>query len=121
MTQACQRCGKEFRTFPSRIKDGGGKFCSQTCSNRAHLWKGDKAQFWAGYGRARRLYPILGKCEVCKKAKAQDCHHIDKNQLNNDRSNIVLVCKKCHVKIERRWEKIWETRRRNMEARRGTA
>jgi hypothetical protein len=27
----CRYCGKEFPTFPSFIKDGGGKFCSGKC------------------------------------------------------------------------------------------
>lgn len=29
----CQRCGKEFYTFPSRIKVGNAKYCSRNCIN----------------------------------------------------------------------------------------
>lgn len=31
----CGTCGKEFRTYPSVVKRGGGKFCSRSCSGRA--------------------------------------------------------------------------------------
>lgn len=31
----CATCGKEFRTFPSMVKKGNGKFCSQACYGRS--------------------------------------------------------------------------------------
>jgi len=31
MIVKCQICGKEFKTFPSRIKNGNGKYCSRKC------------------------------------------------------------------------------------------
>ena len=30
----CLECSKEFETFPSEIKKGGGKYCSRECSNK---------------------------------------------------------------------------------------
>jgi hypothetical protein len=31
MIKNCQNCGKQFHVKPSRIKRGGGKFCSRKC------------------------------------------------------------------------------------------
>lgn len=28
----CERCGAEFRTYPSEVKKGAGRFCSRTCA-----------------------------------------------------------------------------------------
>ena len=33
MVNNCLKCHKEFRTYPSRIRTGFGKFCSYKCSN----------------------------------------------------------------------------------------
>ena len=41
-------CGKEFTTYRSELRRGGGRYCSVACSNRAHtgpgssLWQGGK-------------------------------------------------------------------------------
>lgn len=32
MIKNCKKCGKEFKTYPSRIKRGRGNFCSVSCS-----------------------------------------------------------------------------------------
>jgi len=29
----CKKCGKEKKIYPCRLKDGNGKFCSNSCSN----------------------------------------------------------------------------------------
>jgi len=31
MLAICQQCGKEFKTYPSRVRDGKAKFCSKEC------------------------------------------------------------------------------------------
>ena len=31
MLAVCQRCGKEFKTYPSRVRVGKAKFCSKEC------------------------------------------------------------------------------------------
>ena len=35
----CKECGKEFKTYPSKIKIGRGKYCSKKCSNKNTLIK----------------------------------------------------------------------------------
>lgn len=32
--RTCQKCGKEFKTFPVRIRQGKAKYCSNKCSHR---------------------------------------------------------------------------------------
>jgi hypothetical protein len=36
----CEECGAPFQTFPSRIKRGGGRYCSRTCSWAVSLKNG---------------------------------------------------------------------------------
>jgi len=31
----CNRCGQEFKTFPSRLKDGRGRYCGRACSDKS--------------------------------------------------------------------------------------
>jgi len=37
MEKKCLRCSKNFRTFPSHIKRGGGKYCSYFCSAKSRI------------------------------------------------------------------------------------
>lgn len=39
MKRNCLKCGKSFRTYPSKIALGRGKYCSKKCSNLATLIK----------------------------------------------------------------------------------
>ena len=55
----------------------------------------------AGGERARKLYPILGKCELCD-AEAADRHHVDGNKLNNIRDNLMFLCRHHHMKVDGR-------------------
>jgi hypothetical protein len=44
MIKNCKQCGKEFKTYPSKVSIGRGKFCSVECSrkvtnkNLTHRW-----------------------------------------------------------------------------------
>lgn len=52
--------------------------------------------------RIKAEYGITN-CQVCKvsaKKVRLEVHHKDKNTKNNDRSNIQIVCRKCHLTIE---------------------
>ena len=51
----CEACGKEFEVFPSKIKEGGGSFCSLSCAR-----KGENHPNWKG-GLVKRI------CECCGK------------------------------------------------------
>lgn len=62
----CLTCSKEFRTYPSKIKIGRGKYCSRDCADQAKIGKsfspetqfkkGQKAHNYQGftYSQARK-------------------------------------------------------------------
>ncbi len=57
-----------------------------------------------GHWRARQKYPVIGNCERCVEKPATDRHHKDGNTLNNDRSNVAFLCRKCHMEEDGRME-----------------
>lgn len=134
----CLQCKKEFETFHSEIKKGGGKFCSRSCATtyrNLHFnpsWDEDVRKKISKnhadvsgiknpmYGRRGRLAPgyvdgrhsfsgehyrkvllasgTLPKCKLCGACAGRiEVHHIDGDRDNNDLSNLVFLCQKCHL------------------------
>lgn len=60
----------------------------------------------AGWARAQAAFRTLGACEVCGVKPAIERHHKDDDPLNNERSNVVFVCRRCHQEIDGRLVKI---------------
>lgn len=56
---------------------------------------------------ARGLYKI-DKCERCD-SNATEIHHVDKNTFNNDRSNLMFLCRSCHMTVDGRLEALRKT------------
>ena len=50
--------------------------------------------------KLQSLRNICEKCGIMLDSKKLDMHHKDKNRNNNDDKNIIIVCRKCHRKIE---------------------
>ena len=50
-----------------------------------------------GRAQALKLYPVLSACEGGCGAAAKHRHHIDHDCQNNDRSNLLFLCAKCHT------------------------
>lgn len=63
-----------------------------------HQWKGDEASAQAGRMRAWKMYRDIPPCEDCAATENVQRHHIDRNTLNNERSNIEFLCQSCHTK-----------------------
>lgn len=58
---ACQQCGKIFEVLPGRIKNGGGKYCSQKCSGlSAQRLNREKAKV-----RPQPQSKPIRECAVC--------------------------------------------------------
>ena len=67
-------------------------------------YKGDSATDRAKRRRAQVMYK-LDKCEMCDD-KATDRHHIDGIVGHNKRSNLLFLCRRCHMLIDGRMEKL---------------
>jgi hypothetical protein len=56
---------------------------------------------WATtHHHARKEVPP-GPCSICGKSDASDVHHKDGNHQNGSRSNLVRICRSCHIKEHR--------------------
>jgi hypothetical protein len=82
-----------------------GRFYSRFNMNEERRHKnylGDAACIRTGRTRAEHMFPVTEPCEGCGNPKTER-HHIDGNTLNNDRSNISFLCRKCHMKEDGRY------------------
>lgn len=100
---SCKECGTVFLVTASRALKGRA-FCGLSCaasgSNNAR-WKGDQAGAQAGRLRAEKMYRKIGPCVRCGSERSER-HHKDGNTLNNDPSNIEIVCRRCHMEEDGR-------------------
>lgn len=71
-------------------------------------WKGSLANDKSKRMRCRKYYPSLDGvlCERCLRKPAVDRHHRDDNIENNEPGNILLVCRKCHMELDRRLDRL---------------
>ncbi len=67
-------------------------------------WKGDEATPGTGNKRCRQTFS-LGQCVLCDNS-AVDRHHIDGNSLNNEPSNVMILCRHHHMKIDGRLKQL---------------
>lgn len=78
--------------FPSKKFKGVG--------SGAHNHKGE-LQSILFVERCEVLKQRYKRCQKCKKAPYEETHHIDKNRKNNEWSNLLPVCRKCHKSFHR--------------------
>lgn len=52
---SCRACGKRFSAYPSRLRIGKSRFCSQPCANRSKF-PPLEARFWANVCRTGDLF-----------------------------------------------------------------
>lgn len=88
----CKSCGTQIFKRSTYCKK------CRNVEERAPWWKGDNVKPAAGNRRARMKYKA-NICEVCGLSKDDSIverHHIDGNTLNNQPSNIIILCSKHH-------------------------
>lgn len=64
-------------------------------------WKANSINKNTGHIRARRKFHQKENCNFCGKAKAER-HHQDGNPMNNNKDNIIWLCRSCHMKEDGR-------------------
>jgi 5-methylcytosine-specific restriction endonuclease McrA len=74
-------------------------------------WKGGKSNR-SIYGRQRlKRLGLLNFCWLCGKKGELHVHHINKNPKDNELSNLIVLCPKCHMKIHKGRIKLeWKSR-----------
>lgn len=124
MIKNCEVCDKEFKTYPSRIKMGSGKYCSKECclketnkvleangkgtrfkkgemENEKHPnWKGDDASYSAVHHWVKRKLGKPKECILCNsKENVQWANksHKYKRQLND----WIPLCYHCHREYDK--------------------
>jgi uncharacterized protein YlaI len=119
--RTCRYCGVTFFAYskPSRLRlycstYCGGQRSTGTTQSQSHIskririgdqhhhWKGDSATDKSGRTRALRKFSAPDKCGRCLKIGRVDRHHVDGNTLNNEPSNIEFLCRKCHMTVDGR-------------------
>ena len=119
VARLCLVCQKDFMTWPTEIKRGGGKTCSRDCYyERLRGLLDEKFAVKSNYHTIHKwIYKMRGKaskCEMCstENAKAYHWSNVSGKYLQ-ELTDWQELCAKCHHKYDRIAEKIWESRRRN--------
>src|SRR5262245_41890922 len=96
----CEFCGKEMvrpRWSNGRLDDTWKhrRFCSSRCYGDWIISQ-NRAKRLSGRRRAHRLITKMEKCDVCGSRSGLQRHHRDRNPLNNELSNLQILCQTCH-------------------------
>lgn len=114
----CNFCNKIFYKKPSSLKNSksGFYFCCRNCKDSAQRLNGIKAIQPKHYGSGSSSYriralnefnPICNRCGYSEDDRMLDVHHLDNNRLNNDLSNLEVLCVWCHAQETRKnWKSI---------------
>lgn len=123
LTKQCEQCKKDFQLWPSESH----RFCSVQCSSKwlSEFRKGENNPAYIGgtfrkrgtnWITQRKLALKRDKhtCQRCKKKNSKtlkliiDVHHIKPYRLfkgdwklANDLSNLITLCRQCHVLVEK--------------------
>lgn len=105
----CEGCSKDVYRTPKYIHASKSKkyFCSKSCQTvwRNKEFSGMRHANWQhGRGSYRNIMKRTGKKAVCELCKITDTrvivvHHKDQNRRNNDLSNLVWLCRNCHLLV----------------------
>jgi 5-methylcytosine-specific restriction endonuclease McrA len=113
----CAFCGQRMhraRFDSGRLEDMSAfmrrKYCSRECMRKGFIKIGHTNQeYRPAHASAYHIaYQILGRekrCEICGSSRNIDVHHIDHDYRNNTIDNIMILCRRCHIKIHNRYGK----------------
>lgn len=113
VSRECGHCGTPFRIAKSALggnTNSAGNYCSRPCYSLALAaapYRGLKAEHqW------RKLRDSVVEqhphCDICGTAETLDVHHIEPWRVahNDDRDNLVVLCKPHHFEVERQTRKL---------------
>ena len=115
-TKSCKQCGTDFEFSDKPSSNSAGVYCSLKCRNISYLGMrhGKPARNtkthrpgWASISRRFRKFNDF--CSCCgQMQKRLAVHHVDPywRSKNNETSNLVTLCPKCHGRLETLSEKI---------------
>lgn len=101
----CERCNKQFRFLPGRLRWGFGRFCSRKCFKTAR--KENKLPREPDRGRAYRRFrdQLLSQVDHCAECGRQEnlvVHHRIRTRERPDLlfalENIQVLCRGCHTR-----------------------
>ena len=93
----CPDCGgwKAIKAYRCR-------YCTPKILEAAERrWKPD-ATVGTKRKRARARVELLATCQNCGQHKPTERHHIDGDTGNNERDNIAILCRRCHMEVDGR-------------------
>lgn len=122
-TSICKICGKEFLVDPCRLKRGNVVCCSYKCLGVWHGIhnSGENHYNFQGWKSREPYSPEWSEkfkqsirkrdnffCQLCGKIKDKKSlavHHCDYDKQNNDSSNLISLCLRCHTQtnFNRQW------------------
>ena len=76
-----------------------GKKWKGVGSGAHNEWHGESKRFQEQILRLRAKFDF---CQVCKEHPYEETHHIDESRLNNELSNLLPVCRKCHKSLHKK-------------------
>ena len=89
----CKDCKKDFIALTKQPYRP--PLCCKQCIQKKSRNRHGKSKHYNN----RRLVLSVSKCEICgykKNSSILGVHHMDKNRMNNDRSNLKVLCPNCH-------------------------
>jgi len=108
----CLNCDNEFEVLPMPSREKQDLLCSKKCIYE--YYRGKRHPNWLGgisfepYGIEfnnklkmfiREQYDYTcQECGVKENGKNHVCHHVDYNKQNNQRDNLIILCRSCHMK-----------------------
>lgn len=110
----CLTCGKEVKSYPSRV--GRTKYCSRNCciGEQSPSWKGNDAKYHAIHKWIRNHKPKPIRCENCnKEGKLHVAKKPDALYTRNF-DDYLWLCPSCHDKLDRNMEKARIERNKNL-------
>ena len=104
---SCSFCDKEFYRPKSKIKSKSGfYFCCREHKDEAQKIENNfKEMFPSHYNKGESDYRKIAfknKEKICERCgfdvfEVLEVHHKDRNRLNNDSSNLEILCSNCHI------------------------